>query len=314
MSRIHDALRRAEQDRIASAAVEGAVRPVEVVEIEVVPSEASPRLAMGSIAERPVPLTLDLLRARCQQHRWNPDPKRILGFSSQNHTLGAEEFRTLRSRLYQVRDKQPLRTVLVTSALPGEGKTFVAANLAQAIARQHERRAILIDSDLRRSQLHLSLGTASTPGLTEYLRGEADEWAVMQRGPADNLFFIPGGTAVTNPAELLANGRLKNLLERLAPIFDWIILDSPPTILVADASLVADMCDGVLMVVEAAVTPFDLAKKARDGFREKRLLGVVLNRAEPGSAYSSYYHKGYYAKAPVSRDGVNQERSGKVAD
>ncbi len=314
MSRIHDALRKAEQERIASMAVEGAVRPVEVVEIEVVPSEASPRLAMGSIAERPVPLTLDLLRTRCQQHRWNPDPKRVLFFNSQNHTLGTEEFRTLRSRLYQIRDKKPLRTVLVTSALPGEGKTFVAANLTQVMVRQHERRAILIDSDLRRSQLYLALGAPATPGLSDFLRGEADEFAVIQRGPADNLFFIPGGTAVTNPVELLANGRLKNLLERLAPIFDWVILDSPPAIPVSDASLLADMCDGVLMVVQAAVTPFDLAQKARDGFREKRLLGVVLNRVEPGSAYSSYYHKGYYVKAPVSRDGVNQERSGKVAD
>jgi capsular exopolysaccharide synthesis family protein len=205
----------------------------------------------------------------------------------------AEQFRTLRSRVYQLREKLPLRSLLITSALPGEGKTFVAVNLAEAIVRQHERRALLIDADLRSSGLHLPLGAPASPGLTDYLRGEADEFSVIQRSCESdaNCFFIPGGRPVSNPAELLANGRLKTLLERLAPIFDWIILDSPPALPVSDASVLAGVCDGVLLVVCAGLTPFASAQKAYQEFRDKKLLGVILNRADD-MGYAGYH---YYA-------------------
>jgi capsular exopolysaccharide synthesis family protein len=183
--------------------------------------------------------------------------------------------------------------VLITSALPQEGKTFVAANLAHAIVRQHERRALLIDCDLRWSRLHLLLGTQLSPGLTEYLRGEADDLAILQRGQLENLFFIPGGKSASNAAELIGNGRLKALLDRLAPLFDWVIIDSPPAVAMSDASLLADMSDGVLIVVAAGKTPFDLAQKTREQFKKARLLGVALNRVEPHSTGSSYYY-GYY--------------------
>jgi capsular exopolysaccharide synthesis family protein len=206
---------------------------------------------------------------------------------------GYEQFRTLRSNLLQLRDTQALKTVLVTSALPQEGKTFIALNLAHAVVRQRETRALLIDADLRYPRLHLSLGAPASPGLSEYLRGAAQESALLQRGPLENLFFLPGGATVPNAAELLVNGRLKRLLEWLSPAFDWIILDSPPAIPVSDARLLADHCDGVLMVVSAGMTPFDLAQKVRQQFRDKRLLGVVLNRAKWGSTYGSYYYYGY---------------------
>jgi len=249
--------------------------------------------------ERPVRLTFEALLARCRRPHWKPDLQTMLFFSAQNHRDGTEEFRTLRSRLYQIREKQPVRTVLITSPLPGEGKTFVVANLAQVIARQYERRALLIDADLRFSRLHVPLGAPSSPGLSDYLLGEADEFSILQRGPRDNLFLIPGGKQVSNPVELIGNGRLKNLLHRLAPIFDWIILDSPPAVPVSDASLLADFCDGILLVVQAAVTPFDVAQKARQGFQNKPLLGVVLNRVEPGEAYSAYYR--YYYEQEKAR-------------
>ncbi|PYX38013.1 MAG: hypothetical protein DMG75_05190 [Acidobacteria bacterium] len=145
--------------------------------------------------------TFDTLLARCAQSEWNPDPKSMLFFNDDERKYGAEEFRTLRSRLYQMREKMPLKKVLITSALPKEGKTFVAANLAQVMVRQHGRRALLIDADLRGARLHQALGTSSTPGLSEYLLGESDEFSVMQRGPMENLFFIPSGRTVSNPRE-----------------------------------------------------------------------------------------------------------------
>jgi capsular exopolysaccharide synthesis family protein len=203
---------------------------------------------------------------------------------------GTEEFRTLRSRLYQMREKQPLKKILVTSSLPKEGKSFVAANLAQALAWQQGRRVLLVDGDLRASRLHLALGSRSTPGLSEYLQGEVDELGAMQRGVMENLFFIPAGRSAANPGELIANGSLKILLSRMEGLFDWIILDSPPAVPVSDAGLMANACDGVLMVVRSNATPSDMALKARAEFVDRLLLGVVLNGAKSGSAaYGKYY-------------------------
>jgi len=111
----------------------------------------------------------------------------------------------------------------------------------------------------------------------------------MQRGAMENLFFIPAGRSTSNPAELVANGRLKTLLGRLESVFDWIIVDTPPAVPVSDAGLMANHCDGVLMVVRSNATPSDTARKARAEFDDKLLLGVVLNGVKGFSAYSQYY-------------------------
>src|SRR5262249_26295695 len=127
-----------------------------------------------SLALSPGPashLAHDALLSRCTPSDWSPDKKTMLFFNDEQGP-GTEEFRTLRSRLYQMREKKPLKKILVTSSLPQEGKSFVAANLAQALAWQQGRRVLLIDGDLRASRLHLALGSRSTPGLSEYLRGE----------------------------------------------------------------------------------------------------------------------------------------------
>ena len=109
----------------------------------------------------------------------------------------------------------------------------------------------------------------------------------------ENLFFIPAGRNISTPAELVANGRLKILLQRVEPLFDWIIIDSPPAVPVSDASLLANFCDGVLMVVRSNATPFDAAKKARQEFQGKTLIGVVLNGVNVDSSYSRYYYQAY---------------------
>src|SRR5262249_39057588 len=133
---------------------------------------------------------LEALMTRSRETRWNPDPKKMLFFGTEEHASGMEEFRTLRSRLYQAREKQPLTRLLVTSALPKEGKSFTTANLGQVIVRQHGRRALLIDADLRNPQLHNQFGAEIGPGLGDYLRDESDEYSIIQRGSMENLFFI----------------------------------------------------------------------------------------------------------------------------
>jgi capsular exopolysaccharide synthesis family protein len=304
MSRIHEALKKAEQERAASQG--GTVQPnFATTPVEEPPVYANPPSGAVSPSAMPAfgtPFNTDTLLARCAQLEWKPDPTTMLFLNGDEGARGTEEFRTLRSRLYHLREKMPLKKLLVTSALPKEGKSFTSANLAQVMVRQHGRRALLIDADLRAPRLHEMLGTTSDPGLSDYLKGNNDEFSIMQRGPLENLFFIPSGTGAADPAELVGNGRLKLLLQRVEPLFDWIIIDSPPAVPVSDASVLAKACDGVLMVVRSNATPFDIARKARLEFPDQALVGVVLNGThEESLPYARYYYESYQKKPTTTK-------------
>jgi protein-tyrosine kinase len=312
MSRIHEALKKAEQERLAgegngsaasdvapaseaanvSALLDADTRPV--APPTVTDSSTTAAVKVAKVQGKGTPLDSDLRAcvANCAPGAWSPDLKSFVSWNSNAEIRpGIEEMRTLRSRLYRIREKKPVKTVLVGSAMPEEGKTFISANLAHVLARQPGRRVLLLDGDLRKSRLHEFLGARSAPGLTEYLRGEADESAILQRSPVDGFYFIAGGKAASNPAELLSNGRLKTFLERMSPIFDWIIIDSAPVVPVADAAQMATLCDGVLLVVMAGSTSFELVQRAKSEFRHAPLmLGVVLNRVSKAQTYTSYYY------------------------
>lgn len=300
MSRIHEALKKAEQER---ANVQAATAEVAAFQAEAPPAAETWASRAPEITSEPtLPgapglqgnfLRFDDLRARCAHPTWHLDPNVNVFFNPNLSVQGAEQFRTLRSRLYQLRASQALRTLLVTSAVPSEGKTFVTANLAQAIVRQPDRRALIIDADLRCARLHLPLGAPTSPGLTDYLRGEADEMDVIQHGQEGNLCFIAGGNEVTDPSELLSNGKLKKLLDRVTPVFDWVILDSPPCVPVADASILANLCDGVLLVVRAGSTPSEVAERARQELQGKNVVGVVLNAVDEAGMHGSAYYQAY---------------------
>src|SRR5258706_1067536 len=302
MSRIHEALKRAEQQRTVATELPPLIVsevPSRVAESPTIPppeildplthSEPLAHSEIDAKTRAAEFLRFDDIWTRCANPGWRLDLERNVFIDPAAPPAVREQFRTLRSRLYQVRDKQPLRSVLITSSLQGEGKTFVANNLAHALARQQNCRVLLIDADLRRPDLHSGFGASSSPGLAEYLKGEAAEMTVIQRGLPEYLCFIPGGSKPENPAELLANGRLKSLLQTIGPVFDWVILDSPPTLPVSDALMLAELCDGVLTVIRAAQTGFDSAQKSCQQLREKNLLGVALNCADDAAAYGSYY-------------------------
>jgi protein-tyrosine kinase len=310
MSRIHEALKKAEQERAAqggpsnggyagTVAAEPPVMPSqEEHRVEVSASSGVPSTAIPAFAS---PFSLDALLGRCVPQAWRPDEKTMLFFNDES-ARGTEEFRTLRSRLYHAREKMPLKKLLVTSALPREGKSFTAANLAQVLVRQHGRRVLLIDADLRGPRLHTMLGTTSSPGLAEYLQGNCDEFSIMQRGPMENLFFIPSGQEISDPAEMVSNGRLKTLLQRVDALFDWIIIDSPPAVPVSDASVLAKACDGVLLVVLSNITPADMARRARLEFPDEALVGVVLNGISGDAmAYTRYYYEAYQKNGTESK-------------
>jgi protein-tyrosine kinase len=271
--------------------------------------EAEPPVVMA--AAGPVPATpaakapsvaLETVLEQCLQTKWLPDTKTMLFFGPEEEVEGTEQFRTLRSQLYQLREKESLRMILVVSAVPGEGRSFVAANLAQAMARQPGCRALLIDADLRNPNLHVSLGTPATPGLGEYLLGETDELGIIQRGQMENLFFIASGRHLSGQTEILCNGRLKLLLDHLEGIYDWIILDSPAAMPVSDAALISNFCDGVLMVVRSSSTPFDVVRKAQQKFSDEKLLGVVLN-GSPAEIDPQVRHYHSASRPGVSRPG-----------
>jgi protein-tyrosine kinase len=305
MSRIHEALKKAEQERAATqgGAAQSSFATTPVADPPVFVEKSSsvpvPYAAMPSLGS---PFSIDTLLARCAHLEWKPEPETTLFLNADEGGRGTEEFRTLRSRLYHLREKMPLKKLLITSALPKEGKSFTSSNLAQVMVRQHGRRALLIDADLRAPRLHTMLGTTSDPGLSDYLLGKTDEFSIMQRGPLENLFFIPSGTGAADPAELVGNGRLKVLLQRVEALFDWIIIDSPPAIPVSDASVLAKACDGVLMVVRSNSTPFDLARKARQEFPDQALIGVVLNgTGEDALPYARHYYESYQKKAQTTK-------------
>jgi protein-tyrosine kinase len=308
MSRIHEALKKAEMERAPVQPLQ--VSPVPIhsqTQTKVTADERRSSLEGPSnfqtqtsvVTEEPAnQIRIDNLLKECAHPEWHPDANSTVFSEPEKDPDGAEQFRTLRSRLYQIRGNQPLQTLLITSAVPGEGKTFVTCNLAQAISRQEGRRTLIIDADLRCPRLHAVLGAPNKPGLTDYLLGGADEGVVIQHGKAGNLWMIPSGTDVTNPSELLSNGRLKILLDRMTQIFDWIIIDSPPCLPVADAALMTDFCNGVLLVVRAGSTPSDLVRKAGSEIRKGKIVGVVLNAVEhDAGGYGSYTPRRYGSDA-----------------
>jgi capsular exopolysaccharide synthesis family protein len=248
----------------------------------------------------------DLLK-NCAKPAWVLDPRTVVFCESNRQITGTEQFRTLRTRLYHLRETAPLKKILITSALAGEGKTFVATNLAQAIARERDRRVLLIDADLRNPTLHLPLGAPLAPGLSEYLREQASDADIIQHGCEGNLCFIAAGQPGSDPSELLSNGGLEKLLDRVAPLFDWVIVDSPPCLPVADANVLAGLCDGAVLVIRARSTPSAAVERARKELQKRKVVGVVMNGVEEDHGYGAYY-AGYghplpqpKASSPVDR-------------
>ena len=304
MSRIHEALKRAEREKGRLPAPVPQVTPVAepvrepVREVDPIPAPDSvaapaavaPAASAAATVAPAVPIVpprvdLPSLLASCRRPHWNEDKSRLFFLNSKGPTFATEQLRALRSRLYQMRERKALKTVLVTSTLPAEGKTFLCANLAHALARQQERRILLVDCDLRAPGLHEILGAPREPGLISFLRGEATAEQILQRGPQENVFLIPAGPipagkTKADAAALLAGGKLKGLLGQLAPLFDWILLDTPAAGAVPDALALADCCDGILFVVQEGKTPYDAAQSVTHELDQRRLLGVVLNRTE----------------------------------
>ena len=211
----------------------------------------------------------------------------------QPESVIAEQLRKLRNILAYPSSAAPVHSVLITSCLPGEGKTTLAVNLSAVMARGVKSSVVLIDADLRRQSLTSSLGQRDRPGLMELLAGKAEAEEVVMRTDIPNLYFLPAGAKSSAPAELLVPARIKNLFEQLtsrqAEIF--VILDSTPLISTSEAGILASLVDGVVLVVRAERTRRDIVVREYKSIDSRKLLGVVLNGAE---FEASQYYRKYY--------------------
>ena len=209
----------------------------------------------------------------------------------------AEAFRTLRTNLIFSQSVQALRTIVVTSASPGEGKTTTAANLAVSFA-QHGMRVLLIDCDLRRARLHKVFSIGREPGITEMVLGREEPDAVTRETDTPGLYLIPSGVLPPNPSELVGGERMRKCLAMLSEAFDLIILDTPPLLAASDGAILATLSDGVVLVLRAGTTESEAAQQAIQQLNTvgARVVGAVLNDPDAKvPMYSGYYHYEYAA-------------------
>lgn len=201
----------------------------------------------------------------------------------------AEQYRTLRGRLDSLASQRPLKTIAVTSANAGEGKSTCAVNLASVTAMSVGRSVLLIDCDLRRPKVHWTLGLQPQVGLAEVLldRATLDEAIMKVEGLA--LDVLPVRMIPSNPSELLASPEMRRLIEQVAQRYDRIVLDTPACLGLPDAKSVSELCDGLVMVVRADVTPREDVQAALDILDRRRVVGLVLNGAEATREQYGYY-------------------------
>jgi capsular exopolysaccharide synthesis family protein len=210
-------------------------------------------------------------------------------------SAGAEAYRTLRTNLIFSQSVQSLRTIVVTSAAPSEGKTTTAGNMAVSFAQQGMR-VLIVDCDLRRSRLHKLFGIPREPGLTEFVLGQLDQDAVVRETAVAGLYVLPSGQLPPNPAELLGGNKMRDALGKLTEAFDLVVLDTPPLLAASDAAILATLADGVVMVVRAGVTEIEAGQQAIQQLASvgARVVGAVLNDPDAKvQKYGGYYNYEY---------------------
>lgn len=201
----------------------------------------------------------------------------------------AEQYRSLRGRLDSLAATRPLKTIAVTSANSGEGKSTCSVNLACVTAMSVGRSVLLIDCDLRRPKVHWTLGLQPQVGLAEVLLNQASIEEAIQKVDGLSLDVLPVRSIPSNPSELLASPEMRRLIEEVAGRYDRIILDTPACLGLPDAKSISELCDGLVMVVRADVTPKEEVQAALDILDRRRVVGLVLNGAESTREQYGYY-------------------------
>lgn len=207
----------------------------------------------------------------------------------------SETYRTLRTNIQYSSVDEPIRTLIVTSANPGDGKTTTAANLAVTYA-QEGKRVLVVDADLRKPALHHWFNVSNLSGLTSVLMNESPWQNAVKPTDVEGLSVLASGPTPPNPTEMLNSNKMNQLIEEFKAQYDLVIFDGPPALLMSDSLIIAAKCDGVLIVVSGGVTKRQHAEKLYVSLEHvnAKVLGVVLNnkqKRERKKAYAVYYGK-----------------------
>lgn len=192
-------------------------------------------------------------------------------------TGSVEQFRRLAARLYLAQSERRTRMVMVTSALPGEGKTLTSTNLALTLSQSYKRQVLLVDGDLRRPDLHRLFEVPNISGLNDGLRAEVERKVPLIH-ISEHLTLLTAGRPDADPMSVLASERMRRVLTEAREKFEWVIVDTPPLGLLSDAHLLTSMIDVAVLVIQAARTPLSAVKRAVETLGRDRIAGVVLNR------------------------------------
>jgi capsular exopolysaccharide synthesis family protein len=235
---------------------------------------------------------------------WRSDPQLIGKLLGTEGFSGAalEQYRKLAATLHHAQNERGIRVIMTASALPGEGKSLTAINLALTLSESYRKRVLLVDADLRRPTVQRVFGLPPIGGLNEGLKLPADHAMAVTR-ISEQLFVLPAGRPEADPMSGLTSNRMRRLITQAAGAFEWVIIDTPPVGLLPDASLLADFVDGVLLVVRAGKAPFALVKRTVEAISHDRILGVVMNAVDyahdrNAGGYYEYYGYGYYGGTP----------------
>jgi capsular exopolysaccharide synthesis family protein len=271
MAKVYEALRRAEEERKRRAGDQAS---------PVAPLDVPPELERPKARTRREPLLRRLggaLRRRPRDTAAEVNKRRITMLQPDSYV--AEQFRALRGRIDALAAQQPIRTLVVSSPLASEGKTTAAINLATVTALSVGRRVLLVDCDMRKPKIHQVLGLRPQAGLAEVLTEQVSLDQAIVKVDGMNLEVLSVRGKPSNPSELLGSPRMRELVEEVAARYDRAIFDTPAALGVPDAKAVAELCDGLVMVVRADVTARQDVEAALELLDRRRLLGLVLNGA-----------------------------------
>jgi capsular exopolysaccharide synthesis family protein len=322
MSRVDQALRRAaaEQTTEATDAESQAPRPVDGADVESLSREAfpveigvgrrtrppqavpaEPELSANDMVDQSQPEVQPWARTEPLLDRMDGNLLEKVVADMNMATSSREQYRRLAALLHDAQANTGQRAVMITSAVPGEGKTLTAINIALTLSESYRRRVLLIDADLRKPALHQAFRLSTTTGLIDGLESQTEVKLVVRQISA-NLWVLPAGRPTSDPMGILTSDRMRQVLDEAKEAFDWVIVDTPPLMMLTDAHLLTSLVDCAVLVVKANATAHELVKRTADIIGRNRVIGVVLNQATNGihSTYDGYYG-GYLAKPEDGR-------------
>ena len=297
MSRIDEALKRASQSpvvgRISTKGTDPSQRVADEFTLSDYPLEGRNSVPVESSSVQPeAPIPSPQIRSSASRLLPSNGQASKLVIGSANNALFVEQYRRLAATLHDAQMEKGLKTVMVTSAVPREGKTLTVINLALTLSESYGRRVLLIDADLRRPSIHEVLGIPNDKGLSDLLRSDRPDLDIISVSP--RLSVLPSGRISENPLAGLSSARMRAFLDDVATKFDWVLLDAPPVGLLPDAQLLGRIAQAAVLVIRAGSTPYPIVDRAISELGRDCIIGTVLNGVDESSMATTEYYGDYH--------------------